>query len=792
MTKSLLLVLALSFTTWAAGGETVEETRAWVHCPQPNGHSLRKFVNGWFSLVRKGQVLWTARQTECWSWGIAAGEGKWALTAVGNTLYIWNGSAKARKLVLPAHLKPEGELYEPKAWFYRGNFYLLVDQVQLLRLEPAGGAWSLVTPQEVPPLIRAPACPDETAYLLAAIHGVKLPERPMRDGVGYAAYQQRFGESNPSLAERFGPPRMTPAGSILNPKITSRLMIADRLENARLTSRLCRPEHLAQLKALTVGDDPHCRAAALLAWRGDAAALKRIDTALRLNPEDELIDLACSLDLQSGLVAALDNPRVSIPNKILIIQYFESHPRADAIEPILRFQKQQYQPEFYYPHPFSYYTARSLTACARVDLGEDPKVWLNWSAKHRRWTTPELRARGLAQLGEPSALLWLGRRPSTQELLTGLNRRSRCLNVLPLGPTDKLRFVDNHTLWRQAGQVDDGCELLNVASGAILRKISAPVQFQFQWNDQADKLLFIDPVTRKCSLGDRQNHDTWVDCPEEVQLTADGFSLIAHHPIRAEYVGGTIKTWETKSVSNRPGPGQPALVGQQEATTVFSDDTQWGEVNLHDGAKRHRIKGKRGELIAISPDGLRLVFAAQDLKIFNRRSGQTRSYRRPADRSGPAGCEFSPDGRYLAITDCEMLHVLDTNTGKFLSRSAAAIQALYWSPDQSRLAVTNAQQIDLLATKDLSPVESYRVAGNPALAFSPNSRYLAAAANGEVTVWELQPELHLPQSPDPQLLSELWTGQRLKGGASHRLSSAEFAVRRQQWLQRTGAHWPAP
>lgn len=781
------LLVSLLLTVPALPCGLMDETEAWRACPQPNGYSLRKEYSGWFSLVQNDRVVWSAYQPEQWNWAVPSGDGRWALTSVERRLYLWDVRGKLRgEICLPTNCSADGQLTRPLAWYDSANscFYLEAAHTHLLKVEVANGALTTVTNAELPKVLTTPSAEPLVAVRLATAHNFKLPRATLlraeqRCSWEGNAYRARHGNGELPAWSEWAP---------VSPKMTASAIIAHPLSTPRLTAQLCSAAQLAQLRRLLGPSDPQLRAAMLLAYRGDRRGLELILQGLTQSPPSpELVLGVLELEdpsIQVALIRCLGfcGPKAA-PFKRQLCDYFCAHPCLAAVQGLLT-TLQHAGEEMHWS------AAKALSRCARAELGDNPSAWESW-LRRPAWDKPRERVSYLAMLGEPSALLWLGRhQEKAEQIRSGLLRHSRCVAVLPTGATTKLRFGPRLELWRQQGQVNDGTISWNLASGKPLQKLQGRGERdRFAWSDRRDLLLVVDPIKHRLAVGQDKGSLTWAieEGAYAAEVTGDGSALLIKWPFSHAVKNVLCPLLKGNITPNHRIVGDCLL---SEGTGISIAVEGGNRASVWRSPWKKSIQGPPGSPLAVSPDSSRVALRQRDkrLAIWDWSLNKTRCYSLVTD--DPMGGIFSPDGQRLALHSFEGITVLALEGGGMQSASIPHVQNCIWSPDGQRLAVVSTLGLQIYSVPSLQCQETFPTPHLPqALAYSPDGRYLAAACGAEIRVWDLHPQWDDLQGQDLQLLSELWTGQKLSGGAATVLSAEAYAWRKKQWEQQTGTPW---
>ena len=227
----------------------------------------------------------------------------------------------------------------------------------------------------------------------------------------------------------------------------------------------------------------------------------------------------------------------------------------------------------------------------------------------------------------------------------------------------------------------------------------------------------------------------------------------------------TIQVWEAltgKMVSTYDQGAVQKLVWTRDGRYLISASGQ-GPILVRDVQQQqlvmtHNINYVLSNALAVSPDG-RLVasgggnqYGNAVIEIWERATGRVRTtiqYPR-----GVGDLSWSPDGKSLASTAKEKINVWDVATGVMRTsfpatseptNGGAAVWAVSWSPDGKWIAsTTNLGELVTwsVADKQLNMIDSTVPRLPASLAWSPDSRYLAAGmlltgATAALQIWSL-------------------------------------------------------
>jgi serine/threonine protein kinase/WD40 repeat protein len=383
--------------------------------------------------------------------------------------------------------------------------------------------------------------------------------------------------------------------------------------------------------------------------------------------------------------------------------------------------------------------------------------------------------RRIATAGDDGTVrLWDARSGSEVAVLRGHVRRAACVAFHPDGwlLASGSREPGDVKLWdltRDAERLT-----LPLASAQALAFAGGRLELL----DARGRLQSRDPVSGQVQEGGRVDlvdlRTKWAT-PANIAAFADDGRLLA--AVAAD--GRTVKVWQVddaKKHADLTGLAARAVHvalsadGRRAAAAAFPldpNDAQvrevrvWGAATGQALAVFHPQPGPRRFLhgaVALSPDGTRVAFDDYDavnaldavparVRICDAASGEELLHL-PAGEAAIWSLTFSPDGRLLAAGGFDgKVRVWDTATGKPLYRDdlEGPFYRLAFSPDGQRLAGVDREQVKVWHVPAGKEVLTLRGAGprpsdngfNPALAWSPDGRWLAATTwEGGVAVWD--------------------------------------------------------
>jgi WD40 repeat protein len=164
------------------------------------------------------------------------------------------------------------------------------------------------------------------------------------------------------------------------------------------------------------------------------------------------------------------------------------------------------------------------------------------------------------------------------------------------------------------------------------------------------------------------------------------------------------------------------------------------------GGAAHTIHGHGAEfsMLALSPDGRWLATAGADFSvhIWDVESGKLAHG--ISGQYTPTAIAFSPDGRRVMVngggTDLGsalQFWDIENRTQVFAPKVKRSVSGLALSKDGAYLAVS-ASSVEVLETRTYASVAKFDCAGTAQFpTFSPNTRWIAANCGGAVTVWPI-------------------------------------------------------
>jgi hypothetical protein len=430
---------------------------------------------------------------------------------------------------------------------------------------------------------------------------------------------------------------------------------------------------------------------------------------------------------------------------------------------------------------------RALYRQLRVDLGADPAKWRAWIAKPHH--EPVERGKQLLLNGDAGGLLWSARGSDLSVLSNGaLPRLVQRISAQQVGE-----------LWVDAGRVGrkdvwapqrDWC--WELSTGKSLWPIPERMDTYFRGisRPSGELLLEYDSGAKPQAVWQQNGKFQHLAIPE-AKREADVNKLIAEQnfdppDIHTEardslfYQTGQCPGLSLSDYKNKEGQRlfDTGMIGR------LSRDGRWRALALMGSPGGGANSWSDETFLTLWNTSLRRLDL--ELQVPCRVTMSLMS----TARSMSAHC-FSPDSRWLAIA-ADKLTLVSTEGDAPHTVATQAIKArsLAFQPKAERLAAGTENELVLMHLPDLKVEQTIRGLGPVnGLAYSPDGSLLAVALQDEIRVYQTKTPWPTLEGQDPQLLSELWTGMRLSGGAAVRLSEGEFKQRLARWKSETGSDW---
>jgi hypothetical protein len=420
-------------------------------------------------------------------------------------------------------------------------------------------------------------------------------------------------------------------------------------------------------------------------------------------------------------------------------------------------------------HPLA--CRKALLRQLRVDLGDDPAAWRSWIEQPRHDAVQ--RGKALVSNGDGSGLLWLAR-ASQLELPPGIPRLIQRIAV----KSPQEVWVDQDRVGLRSlvsPQRDWHWELPSGNSKWQLPAGSSNEDYSGIASAQGECLLESDDGKAVSCLKDGVlRRLTQVEAVSDMQVAAMVQALRQKPPVLYDCLPLTsllhgAKFRVRKELTEHYWPlvkGHTSTDGRWTFAGPLADDAEGLHFSLlSSGGKVSPVEVEMTDFPANYFAGSGVVFNFPHC--------------------------FSPDSRWLVI-GTEKLTLVSTEGDAPHTVGTQAIKArsLAFQPKADRLAIGTENELVLLHLPDLKVEQIIRGLGPVnGLAYSPDGSLLAVALQDEIRVYQTKTPWPTQEGQDPQLLSELWTGMRLSGGAAVRLSEAEFKQRLARWKSETGSDW---
>lgn len=421
--------------------------------------------------------------------------------------------------------------------------------------------------------------------------------------------------------------------------------------------------------------------------------------------------------------------------------------------------------------PGRWEVVEALVFQTRLNLGGDAKKWKAWLSERHG----QDRGAVLTAQGENSGMLWLAR---TRGEVSRVVSTPRLLGVFASHDTENASLRDGE-LRRLDGRADDDVLSWDVRTGQVTARL--PKTY---------------PDTAKLHQGE-VGSTVLVDFGTSTQVWKNGnWRTIA---------GGVLHlSPDGRWASLIPSPGYLASQELLNVETLkkhpttglsdgeFTDDSAWllGPLaDLRGTAPRwYPSRPLMDKVLDVFPDGRQLVERNSVLEVVGA-DGKSQSLTRNYFALGEkARC--SPDGELVVYNDDNQLHVVAADGRRLGECEAAGWSGFAIHPQSSAIAFQDASGLSLRALPSLKQGARLPQIGYlHSVRFSSDGRYLVAVESDQIRVYDLTPGTWSTEVPDPQLLSELWTGLRLQGGMATGLTPEQFWQRTERWRKLTGQPW---
>jgi WD40 repeat protein len=268
-----------------------------------------------------------------------------------------------------------------------------------------------------------------------------------------------------------------------------------------------------------------------------------------------------------------------------------------------------------------------------------------------------------------------------------------------------------------------------------------------------------------------------IGAPRHADVSAAAFSPDG---LKIVSVSGdmTLRLWDART-GREIGAPRAGPVNQTDAVAISPDgrliaSEADGVVRAWDAATYHEIGaplhlGDYAGALAFSPDGRRIVIAAQRLTLWDVATG-TEIGNPSVALEQVESVAFSPDGRRIVSTsDDTTLRLWDGTTGQEIGAPLAGDTGPVWvaafSPDGSRVVSGSADKTvriwDVVTHQEIGAALIGHTNGVQAVAFSRDGRRVASgSADQTVRVWDVDRAVHLTGSALVRVACE----QKLTGG----------------------------
>lgn len=749
---------------------------------QQSEYTLRQREDGSCTLWSPTEEpLWSQTYPVQWSDALISEDGQRVVGIHGTRLTLVGSKGEVL-----AEAKMPQPVTLGSAWLVGADAYFLCGNWEVYQLAAKTGRLQPLSKPQLVPLLSAPETPGQEALALATIHRIQLSPKKLASLQDYPnelhLYQSRLKNGH------------LPPGATVTPRELAALWPEAKIQplllahepDIELLACLSSAAQLAEARKLA--ERPGAGQAAanrLLCLRGDRRAqewvlqhcLKVTEERSRANDIAALTGAGSPLCPQ--LAPLLQDPLdYFAPAREQLLDYFLDNPSPEVLPQLAKFVGTS---------DYGSACQKVLREGTRVDLGADPQAWAKWFAQ-RRSSEPHQRAQALGQ--EPSAALWLGRSGTLEEVGKSLAQAPRTVAVLAAGSTERLGFTPQGLLARLQGNTTQRAYAWDVQGGVRAEFGSeVPAGLEFQFTPDLSLCLLYNPQKKELAVLGKvplqwKALEQGID--QQVLLSPRGDCLVLSCP--------------GYSVDTRLIPIQKGQILLEKSIALPSDRQPFfrpagpsdviGE-DLLLRAPWDRPAVPLEGVLGYSPDGQKYLMYQEGYGLLDIASKRFQPIAplREVDTTIKVH-RFSPSAAYLALYTIDDVQVADTTHDRVHIVKDFSIHQAAFSSDERFLALAGENSLRLYRLPEMKQVAEFRspVAWGD-LAFSPDSQYLAANAGDRLQLWQLHPVLEIPTKADPTLLSELWTGQRLAGGAALPLTPAQFHERLKSWTTQTDQLW---
>jgi WD40 repeat protein len=247
-----------------------------------------------------------------------------------------------------------------------------------------------------------------------------------------------------------------------------------------------------------------------------------------------------------------------------------------------------------------------------------------------------------------------------------------------------------------------------------------------------------------------------------VLFSPDGKTLIS---VGAD---NTLRTWDASTGKYLRGERLEGTQDQEMSAISLAPDTKslvvWKSgrksmlvYTVPTGKKLGSVTLADGQLyrVALAPGGKTVAVAGNDasghfIRLWDVDTGAERQLLE--HKVHDEHLAFSPDGKFLGAAGRDALRVWDVSMGKLLQQVNAEAWCLVFSPDSKKIASGNmdatVQLWDVATGKELATLKATPRHDIQCLAFSLDSKVLAAGGQAGLRIWDLVGRKEVYQLPD--------------------------------------------